>query len=126
MEGGVQSALLQGERLGGDLPNPVGQLPTVLRAEGERLEDEEVERSLRQIEAGVVHRSLPFRFYRKVGPPGPAGHFRGPRFRLERSCGAGYFSLANEKCWDTMTQRPSRFSTTPVHRVFSHAAGWPL
>jgi hypothetical protein len=62
-----QRALLDLQRVARDLLDALADRPAVLRSQGERLEDDQVERPLREVDLRLGHR-LPFHFYRRPRP----------------------------------------------------------
>ena len=66
MERRVERALGDLQRVARDLANPLGDGPAVQRPERERLEDQEIERALREVEMSQPSAS-PVYFYRTIG-----------------------------------------------------------
>ena len=68
MQRRVKRTLLDAQHIAGNLFNAFRNGPAVLRLQRQRLEDQQVECSLREIDSFVCHQ-LPFRFYSKHRTP---------------------------------------------------------
>src|SRR5213592_3376249 len=60
MQGGIERTLLDAQNVAGDLLNALRNAPAVLRFEGQGLEDQQVECSLRKVDPFVYHKMFPF------------------------------------------------------------------
>ena len=66
MQCGIERALLNLQYVLGDLLDTLGNGPAVLRLEGKRFQDEEIEGALWQIQFFGRHGANPFSFYRTI------------------------------------------------------------
>jgi hypothetical protein len=65
MQRRIQRTLLDLENFAGNLMDPLGNSPAVIGSQGQRSQDQQIERALRKIDALLRH-MLPLRFYREV------------------------------------------------------------
>jgi hypothetical protein len=66
MECGIEGALLDTQRVTGNLLNALRDGPSMLWAESQRPEDEEIESALGKVEIWLRHGFNPFRFYKSL------------------------------------------------------------
>src|SRR6476469_2677819 len=57
IEGGIERALVDGEHVAGHLLNAGGDGPAVVRFQHDGFEDEQIERTLQQLNVGIAHGS---------------------------------------------------------------------